>query len=83
MECAINGDKHSCDRCTILNDVSYLHEHFIAYCLQLKHIQKQMSTIMAINRIQAAALQTNSDDDDDIVLDNSNIAIDDNDEQDS
>ena len=77
MECAICGDKHTFDRCTILNDIPYLQKHFFVYCLQWKQTQKQMTTITGINKIQAATLEVDGADDHDIDLDNSNTAIDD------
>ena len=82
MECDICGDKHSFDKCTILNDIPYLQKHFIAYYLQWKRTQKQMITITAVNRTQAAALEADGTDDHDIVLDDSdsNTATDDNDD---
>ena len=33
MEYAICGDKHTFDKCSILNDIPYLRKHFMAYCL--------------------------------------------------
>ena len=83
MKCAVYGVKHSFDKCsTILNDIPYLQKHFIAYCLQWKCTQKQMTTIMAVNKIQAAALGADGADDHGIVLDDSDTATDDDDEQD-
>ena len=80
MKCAICGDKHTFDKGSISNDIPYLRKHFFAYCLQWKQTQKQMTTITAVNKVQAATLDACGDDDHDIVSDNSNTTTDNDDD---
>ena len=64
MDCPICHNKHSSDKYTILNDISYVKEHFISYCLQMNKTQKQM--IAAVCRIDATwGTNINNDDTDD------------------
>ena len=77
MACAICGDKHTFDKCKTLLDIDFLQKHFVAYCLQWKRTQQQMTT--AINKIQSDALEADDTDGQDTVLDDSDIATDDDD----
>ena len=79
MECAICGDKYTFDKCKALLDVTFLQKHSIAYCLQWKGTQQQMTT--AVNKIRSDAFEVDDTDGQDTVLNNSDTATDDNNEQ--
>lgn len=79
IKCSIWGDKHTFNKCSIINDIPYLSKYFIAYRLQWKRTQKQMTTVTAVNKIQAAAI-ADGNNDHEIVSDNSNTTIDDDDD---
>ena len=77
MACAICGDKHTIDKCKILLDVDFLQKIFIAYCLQWTRTHCQITA--AVNWLQSAALDSDGTDDQDTVLDDSDIATNDDD----
>ena len=80
MECAICGDKHTFDKCKTLLDVSFLQKHFIAYCLQWKRTQRQMTT--AVNKLRSDTFEADDTDGQDTVSNDSDTATDDDNEQD-
>ena len=60
MECAICGEKHSFHKCKTLLDISFLRKHFIAYCLQWKRTQRQMTT--AVNKLRSDTFEADDTD---------------------
>ena len=78
MACAICGEKHSFKDCKTLLDVDFLRKHFIAYCLQWKRTHRQITT--AVHRLEATALADTNDQD--TISDDSDTAMDDDNEQD-
>ena len=66
MNCAVCGKQHSFDKCPILLNIPFLRKHFIAYCIQMTKIQKQMvASIQSVDATWGVTDISNDDDTDD------------------
>ena len=74
MDCAICNNKHTFDKCPILNDIPYSKKHSISFCLQMNKTQKQMIAAICgidatwgtnINNNTTTTTNNNNNDDDD------------------